>query len=132
MIDNDIILTSRADGLEIGVRLILPDRRPCAVLQLSHGMCGCKERFLPFMQYMAEHGVACIANDHRGHGASVKHIEDLGYMYSSGYKGLVADMKMVSDHIRSIFPCSSQKIVHSIFRCVQFILIWIFQKQIII
>ena len=104
MIDNDIILSSRADGLEIGVRLILPDRRPCAVLQLSHGMCGCKERFLPFMQYMAEHGVACIANDHRGHGASVKHIEDLGYMYSSGYKGLVADMKMVSDHIRSIFP----------------------------
>ena len=104
MIDNDIILSSRADGLEIGVRLILPDRRPCAVLQLSHGMCGCKERFLPFMQYMAEHGVACIANDHRGHGASVKDENDRGYMYSGGYVALVEDMKVVTDWIHQTYP----------------------------
>lgn len=104
MIDNDIILTSQADGLEIGMRLVLPDGKPVAVLQLAHGMCGCKERFLPLMQYMAGHGVACIANDHRGHGSSIRRIDDLGYMYPAGYKGMVMDMKLVSEHIRSIFP----------------------------
>ena len=31
-----------------------------ALLQLSHGMSEYKERYLPFMEFMAEHGVVLI------------------------------------------------------------------------
>lgn len=56
------------------------------------------------MTYMSEHGVICMANDHRGHGESVRRPEDRGYMYSGGYAALVDDMKMVTDHIHSGYP----------------------------
>ena len=65
-------LTSRVDGLGIAVLVVEPNTAPRAVLQLSHGVCGRKERYLPFMEFMAERGVACVAGDHRGHGESVK------------------------------------------------------------
>ena len=93
-------LKSILDGLDISVVKVIPDGRPVAVLQLAHGMCGSKERFLPFMEYMAGMGVACYANDHRGHGQSVRTEEDLGYMYGAGEKGIVDDMKLLSGHIK--------------------------------
>ena len=59
-----------------------------ALLQLSHGMSEYKERYLPFMEFMAEHGVVCVIHDHRGHGKSVKSEQDLGFMYGAGGAGL--------------------------------------------
>ena len=97
-------LTSRTDGLNISVMVIMPKEDPKAVVQLSHGVCGCKERFLPFMEYMARHGVVCVAGDHRGHGASIKSDDDLGYMYEGGYMALVDDMRMITDWIHGKFP----------------------------
>lgn len=94
------MLDSAYDGVAISVAAVRPESRPKAVLQISHGMCGRKERFLPFMEYMAANGVACVANDHRGHGLSVKNEKDRGYMYKGGYKALVDDMKMVTDWAR--------------------------------
>ena len=98
-------LGSAYDGLRLGLVAISPDgSEPAAVLQLSHGMCGCKERYIPFMEYMADHGVACVACDHRGHGESVRTKDDLGYMYKGGYTALVEDMKLVSDWTAGAFP----------------------------
>lgn len=98
-------LDSAYDGLRLGLVAISPDgSEPAAVLQLSHGMCGCKERYIPFMEYMADHGVACVACDHRGHGESVRTKDDLGYMYKGGYTALVEDMKLVSDWTAGAFP----------------------------
>lgn len=97
-------LRSEADGLNLSVTIVRPERKPTAVLQLAHGMRGCKERFLPFMEYMAEHGVVCVANDHRGHGSSVRSPEDLGYMYKGGWRALVDDMKTVTDWVHSEYP----------------------------
>lgn len=101
-----LILRSRYDALDLSVLVARPDEgmEPVAVLQVAHGMRGCKERFLPFMEYMAEHGVVCVANDHRGHGASVKAEEDRGYMYSGGYEALVDDMRMVTEWTHRSFP----------------------------
>ena len=90
-------LKSSYDGLNISMLVVAPKEKPKAILQLAHGMCGCKERFIPFMDYLAENGILCVASDHRGHGESVKVEADRGYMYSGGYKALVDDMKMVSD-----------------------------------
>lgn len=97
-------LLSRYDGLGISVMAALPDvGKPVMALQLTHGMCGCKERFLPFMEYMASNGVACIANDLRGHGDSVISSGDLGYMYDGGSKALVSDMAQVTEWIHERF-----------------------------
>ena len=98
------LLRSGYDGVDISVLVSRPVSEPYAVLQLAHGMRGCKERFLPFMEFMAAHGVVCVANDHRGHGESVKRKEDRGYMYAGGYVALVEDMKMVTDWIHGKYP----------------------------
>lgn len=97
-------LTSAYDDLMLSVACVCPDTAPVAALQLSHGMCGSKERFMQFMEFLASRGVVCFANDHRGHGASVKSEDDLGYMYKGGGRALVDDMKLLTDHIRSIYP----------------------------
>ncbi len=97
-------ITSAYDGLDIGFAVARPKTAPKAVLQLVHGMCGCKERFEPVMEYMAANGVACIASDLRGHGESVRSLDDLGYMYEGGYKALVSDLRQISQWGHSEFP----------------------------
>ena len=97
-------LISKCDGLNISLIVSKPKKDTKAVLQFIHGMCGCKERYEPVMEYMASHGVACIASDLRGHGESVRSIEDLGYMYKGGYKALVSDLRQVSDWAHKQFP----------------------------
>ena len=99
----NILLRSRYDGLDVSVLVIRPEAEPVAVLQLAHGMRGCKERFIPFMTFLAEHGIACVANDHRGHGMSVKDPSDRGYMYSGGHVALVDDMKMLTEWVHGPF-----------------------------
>lgn len=89
-------LTSDWDGLDISIAVAKPQGKASAVLQLVHGMCGCKERFESFMEYMASNGIACIASDLRGHGESIRTLDDLGYMYEGGYKALISDIKQVS------------------------------------
>lgn len=97
-------LTSVYDGLNIGISVARPATGAIAVLQLVHGMCGCKERFEPVMEYLASNGVICVASDLRGHGESIRSRKDLGYMYSGGYKALVSDLRQVSEWARKEFP----------------------------
>lgn len=98
------ILHSRYDNIDISTMAVLPMGEIQAIVQLVHGMQGCKERFIPFMEYLAGKGIACIINDHRGHGESVIAEADRGYMYESGYIGLIDDMKLVNEWIHSNFP----------------------------
>ena len=90
---------SAYDGLQISVLEVAPVEKPKAVLFLAHGLCGNKERFIPFMEYLAENGIACVANDHRGHGSSIRNEEDRGYTYQGGAKAMVMDMEVVADYI---------------------------------
>lgn len=96
-------LKSEIDGLNIAVGVCAPER-PVAVLQLSHGMCGNKERYKELMEYMQAHDIVCIASDHRGHGDSIRSLDDLGYMYKGGYKALVADLRMVTRWGQKEYP----------------------------
>ena len=74
-----------------------------ALLQLSHGMSEYKERYLPFMEYMAEHKYVSVIHDHRGHGKSVRDKEDLGYMYGGGADAMLQDIHTVNSLIRDHF-----------------------------
>lgn len=97
-------IISSNDGLPLSVVLIEPSADPKGIVQFAHGMCGCKERFLPVMEYLSDKGYVCIANDHRGHGASIRHPKDLGYMYDGGWKALVSDMRQVTDWTVKAYP----------------------------
>ncbi|MBR5299892.1 MAG: alpha/beta hydrolase [Bacteroidales bacterium] len=97
-------LRSRYDDLDISVIVVRPEGEAKAVLQLVHGMSGCKERFMPFMEFMAGKGVVCVANDLRGHGESVKTVKDLGYMYQGGKGALIDDMRGVTEAISREYP----------------------------
>lgn len=82
--------TSRFDHLQISFEYVAP-QRPKAIVQLVHGMVEHKERYEPFMQHLASKGYAVVIHDHRGHGASVKSPNDLGYFYSGGWRAMVED-----------------------------------------
>ena len=100
---NEFFLESPFDSLPISVLEMKPQIQPSAVVYLVHGLCGCKERFIPFMEYLTENGIACVASDHRGHGDSILKEEDRGYMYQGGVESILADMEAVSFYIKEYY-----------------------------
>lgn len=102
---NEDYFASEADGLMISVMEILPEKEPYrGIVQLVHGMSEHKERYLPFMEYLAENGFVTVIHDHRGHGKSVRSQEDLGYMYGGGADAMLKDIGTVNRNIRMKFP----------------------------
>lgn len=98
-----ITITSLFDELQLSVIFEAP-AKPKAIMQIVHGMCEHKERYIPFMEYMVSKGFVCVIHDHRGHGESVKQKDDLGYMYDGGWRALIEDVKVVNEWIRSQYP----------------------------
>ena len=114
-------LSASADGLQLAAMLVLPEggaageageaidagraaAEPRAIVQFVHGMCEHKERYEDTMRFLAEHGYACVIHDHRGHGASVKHEKDLGFLYQGGWPAMVDDIRVVNSWIHQRFP----------------------------
>jgi len=97
-------LRSAHDDLDISVMAVTPESSPKAIIQLVHGMCEYKERYVPFMEFLCSEGYACVIHDHRGHGASVKSADDLGYFYGGGWNGIVSDILTVNEEIRKMYP----------------------------
>lgn len=96
---------SEADGLNISTLAVMPDEKPYrGILQLVHGMSEYKERYLPFMEYMAERGYFCVIHDHRGHGKSVRSKADLGYTYGGGAEAMLKDIATVNRDVRREYP----------------------------
>ena len=81
MVHGTAVLKSEYDGLGLSVLWVVPNEGTKGVVQISHGMSENKERYLPFMEYLAERGYICVIHDHRGHGGSVHNREELGYLY---------------------------------------------------
>ena len=100
----NLVVPSEHDGLGLAVLTVLPDGEPRALIQFSHGMAEHKERYQPVMEFLAAHGYACVINDHRGHGASVKSPDDLGYFYKDGGRGLVKDLHQMTLWFRAKYP----------------------------
>lgn len=96
-------ICSERDGLGLDLLVGIPGKRPLAVVQLLHGMCEHKERYLPFMEYLNQKGLITVIHDHRGHGRSVKERSDLGYMNGQGSDVLAEDARCVTAYIRNRF-----------------------------
>lgn len=99
-------LDTRHDGIRIGVIVLRPDDDVTCkgIVQIAHGMCEYKERYIPFMEYLCSNGYICVISDHRGHGESVMEKDDLGYFYSGGAEALIDDLLLVNETIRNTWP----------------------------
>ena len=90
-------LPASSDSLRLAGIEVAPDSGgPKGIVQLLHGMCDHKERYLPFMRFLASQGFVCVIHDHRGHGASVRDGSDLGFMYRGGWRAMVDDAHEVN------------------------------------
>ena len=95
-------VVSSSDGLILDGLAIIPDKVN-GVVQIAHGMSEHKERYIEFMEYLAEHGYASVIHDHRGHGKSLKSIEDQGYFYEKTGNYIVEDLYDVTQWIQNFF-----------------------------
>ena len=77
---------------------------PKAVVVLVHGMAEHKERYFPFMNYLAESGYAAVITDLRGHGETASSQEELGYFGKKGKEALIEDNHNVVLWAKEHFP----------------------------
>ncbi|HEY2913821.1 MAG TPA: alpha/beta hydrolase, partial [Candidatus Angelobacter sp.] len=67
------------DGIDLFVYCWLPAGRPKAVIQIAHGLAEHAARYARVAGALTSAGYAVYANDHRGHGRTVKSAKDLGF-----------------------------------------------------
>ena len=72
-------IPSSRPGATLNVLLCLPEGRPRAVLQMTHGMVEYISRYEQLACWLADRGVAAVGHDHLGHGGSVVSREEYGY-----------------------------------------------------
>lgn len=101
-----LTLYSKCDGLPLSVAIFAPDTDDeiKGIFQISHGMAEHKERYFPFMEYLASRGYAAVINDHRGHGASVRSKDDLGYFYDESGCYITEDLHQITQDIKTHLP----------------------------
>ena len=104
-------IRSSYDNLGLAMLISEPSGTPKGIVQIVHGMCEHKERYIPFMEYLSDAGYICIIHDHRGHGESVISEEDLGYMYKGGWQALVEDIHSVRLEAEKMFPSLPYNII---------------------
>lgn len=102
-------IKSNQDGLELEMLLIKPEGEIKGIVQISHGMAEHKERYKTFMEYLASCGYMAIIHDHRGHGASIKRHEDLGYFYDEKGEAIVEDLHQITTYIKEQY--SNKKVI---------------------
>ena len=101
-----LFIDGHSDTLKISIMTISPANNADirGIIQIVHGMCEHKERYIPLMQYLSAKGFYCIIHDHRGHGESVRCHDDLGYFYDGGYNSMVEEIGKVNTFARKENP----------------------------
>ena len=64
-------MVSLTDEVKLDILTLIPEREIKGIFQIHHGMSEYKERYLPFMEYLADAGYVTAIHDCRGHGKSV-------------------------------------------------------------
>lgn len=95
-------INSNYDGLPLDV-IISTCVNPIGIIQIAHGMCEHKERYLDFINYLNQKGYIVIIHDHRGHGKSVLNKNDLGYFYDDSADAIVEDVYLLTKYIKNRF-----------------------------
>lgn len=94
------------EALYLSVLRIRPPEPVCTV-QIVHGIDERKERYIPFMQYLASRNIACVIHDLRGHGGSLLP-EGLAYYGEEALDRLHTDIDAVYASLFYPVPASGR------------------------
>jgi alpha-beta hydrolase superfamily lysophospholipase len=78
--------------------------RPRALVQIAHGAAEHGLRYDRFARFLAGHGYAVVASDHRGHGTTAASTGGYGVAGDDGWRAIVADLKTIGDRARAEHP----------------------------
>jgi alpha-beta hydrolase superfamily lysophospholipase len=93
------------DHLTLACMRMVPAITPGAVVHIFHGMGEHKERYLPFMRFLAEHGYVAVAHDHRKHGQSVTEPEEVGlFTAMDTWDRVIQDAFLVTRTSKELYP----------------------------
>jgi alpha-beta hydrolase superfamily lysophospholipase len=93
------------DGVELFVYCWLPAEQPKAVVQIAHGLAEHAARYARLAEALNAAGYAVYANDHRGHGRTLKSTDDLGFFAQrDGWRKCVDDLWQVNRHVAAGHP----------------------------
>ena len=91
------------DGVDLFVYCRLPAEQPKAVVQIAHGLAEHAGRYTRLAGALNSAGYAVYANDHRGHGRTVKSADDLGFFAErDGWRKCLADLWQLNRRIAAI------------------------------
>jgi alpha-beta hydrolase superfamily lysophospholipase len=92
------------DGVDLFVYCWLPSE-PKAVVQIAHGLAEHAGRYARLADALTSAGYAVYANDHRGHGRTVKAADDLGFFAErDGWRKCVDDLWQLNRHVAAAHP----------------------------
>jgi alpha-beta hydrolase superfamily lysophospholipase len=84
-------------SIQLACIKVEPKKEPKAIIQIFHGMGEHKNRYIPFMKYLAENGYVVYAHDHRKHGESVADENQVGiFLKEDTFHDVIDDCYMVS------------------------------------
>ncbi len=103
----DIFYHSKDGKNKIHACIWRPEGEVKGVVQIIHGMAEYAERYAPFAQFLTSHGFLVCADDHLGHGKSVKSEADLGYFNDQkDYKIVIADIRELQLRVQEQAPAA--------------------------
>ena len=100
----EFTIESNYDALPLSCLLYEPNTAPKGIVQILHGMCEYKERYIEFMEFLCENGYVAVIHDHRGHGDSVRSVEDLGWFGDYEGEAVVEDSYQISLYVKEQYP----------------------------
>ena len=98
------------DGVDLFVYCWLPTEQPRndqpkAAIQIAHGLAEHAARYARLAEALNAAGYAVYANDHRGHGRTVKSADDLGFFAErDGWRKCVDDLWQLNRHVAATHP----------------------------
>ncbi len=93
-----------SSGLTVAAYRWDPDGAPRAIVQITHGMGEHALRYACLAQALNARGIVVYAQDHRGHGATVRSEDELGQIGAQGWTELVHDIDRLRVKARQEHP----------------------------
>ncbi|MBR0025949.1 MAG: lysophospholipase [Clostridia bacterium] len=101
----EITFPSHTKECEIFARIYYPKGTPKGILQLAHGMAEHIDRYDEFAKTLCAQGYLFAANDHAGHGRSLKDDAHKGYFAAEdGWTAVVEDLRELRAVLKAEYP----------------------------
>lgn len=92
-------------NIQLACIKVTPKKTPKAIIQVIHGMAEHKERYIPFMEFLAEKGFAVYTFDLRKHGESILFEEGYGiFDRNDRWDTILDDCYIVTRHMMKDYP----------------------------